>query len=263
MIAQSGDIANLNPIRYRGYYYDSETGLYYLGSRYYDPQVKRFINADGAAFATVNPYSNGLTDKNYFAYCDNDPVMRKDDGGGLWLAVAGSALLGGIGGVVSALAAGDNPAVGFAVGAVTSGASTLFGFGKIGGAIATGVMGAYTSFIGNIFEQSANQREINWGEVALSAGTGFVNGAVESLIGKGTASAVLGCPVAEVVVSTVTSAFTTANTVTANAYYDALKSNRNDKPRYQNRWASRAYVYTQQRYGHRLPKRYSKRQRVM
>ena len=86
VIAQSGSIASINPIRYRGYYYDSETGLYYLGSRYYDPAVKRFMNADGAAFATINPYSNGLTDKNYFAYCDNNPVSRSDDGGEAWLA---------------------------------------------------------------------------------------------------------------------------------------------------------------------------------
>ena len=40
-------IANLNPFRYRGYYYDTETGLYYLQSRYYDPQTGRFLNADG------------------------------------------------------------------------------------------------------------------------------------------------------------------------------------------------------------------------
>ena len=40
------DIANLNPFRYRGYYLDSETGLYYLHNRYYDPQTCRFINAD-------------------------------------------------------------------------------------------------------------------------------------------------------------------------------------------------------------------------
>ena len=86
VISQSGSIASINPIRYRGYYYDSETGLYYLGSRYYDPAVKRFINADGAALATINPYSNGLTDKNYFAYCDNNPVSRSDDGGEAWLA---------------------------------------------------------------------------------------------------------------------------------------------------------------------------------
>ena len=98
VISQSGSIASINPIRYRGYYYDSETGLYYLGSRYYDPQVRRFVNADGAAFATINPYSNGLTDKNYFAYCDNNPVSRSDDGGQFWNIVAGAV----IGGVVSA-----------------------------------------------------------------------------------------------------------------------------------------------------------------
>ena len=40
-------IGNVNPIRYRGYYYDTETGWYYLNSRYYDPEVKRFINEDG------------------------------------------------------------------------------------------------------------------------------------------------------------------------------------------------------------------------
>ena len=95
VISQSGSIASINPIRYRGYYYDSETGLYYLGSRYYDPAVKRFINADGAAFATINPYSNGLTDKNYFAYCDNNPVSRSDDGGQFWIE-AGIMVAGGL-----------------------------------------------------------------------------------------------------------------------------------------------------------------------
>ena len=94
VLSVSGDIANLNPIRYRGYYYDSETRLYYLGSRYYDPQVKRFINADGAAFATVNPYRDGLTDKNYFAYCDNNPVSRSDDGGELFLEIVGTVAVG-------------------------------------------------------------------------------------------------------------------------------------------------------------------------
>ena len=93
VIAQSGDIAKLNPIRYRGYYYDSETGLYYLGSRYYDPAVKRFINADGATLAVTN--SGELTDKNYFAYCNNSPVMQKDDGGELG-HIAVAALVGGL-----------------------------------------------------------------------------------------------------------------------------------------------------------------------
>ena len=53
-------LANLNPFRYRGYIYDEETGLYYLKSRYYDAQVKRFINAD--IFVT----RNGVIEKNSF-----------------------------------------------------------------------------------------------------------------------------------------------------------------------------------------------------
>ncbi|MBO4982499.1 MAG: hypothetical protein J6D23_00430, partial [Clostridia bacterium] len=42
----SANIGNLNPFRYRGYYYDTETGFYYLNARYYDPQIKRFLNPD-------------------------------------------------------------------------------------------------------------------------------------------------------------------------------------------------------------------------
>ena len=47
-ITDSTHIANVNPLRYRGYYYDSETGFYYVSSRYYDPEIGRFINADAA-----------------------------------------------------------------------------------------------------------------------------------------------------------------------------------------------------------------------
>ena len=141
VISQSGSIASLNPIRYRGYYYDTETGLYYLGSRYYDPQVKRFVNADGAAFATVNPYSNGLTDKNYFAYCNNSPVMQKDDGGELG-HIAVAAIVGGVlGGVSAAINGGgvadvlSSAAVGAATGAI--GAS---GLGFVAQALTSGVV---------------------------------------------------------------------------------------------------------------------------
>ena len=74
-----------NPLRYRGYYYDTESGLYYLQSRYYDPAVCRFINADttDVVVIAVSP-EKANWDKNLFAYCDNDPVNRKDDGGELW-----------------------------------------------------------------------------------------------------------------------------------------------------------------------------------
>ena len=50
--------------------------MYYVNSRYYDPAVKRMINADDDSLSTATP--QGLTDKNYFAYCDNNPVTRAD-----------------------------------------------------------------------------------------------------------------------------------------------------------------------------------------
>jgi len=70
-----------NPYRYRGYRYDNETGFYYLNSRYYDPEVGRFINADEVSVTGVNPM--GLTDKNLFAYCDNNLVNRHDPRGNI------------------------------------------------------------------------------------------------------------------------------------------------------------------------------------
>ena len=73
-------IANINPIRYRGYYYDQETGFYYLQSRYYDPEVGRFINADG-----IIQVGQDLTGNNMFVYCGNNPVDRADPSGQYWV----------------------------------------------------------------------------------------------------------------------------------------------------------------------------------
>ena len=72
-------LAQINPLRYRGYYYDQETGLYYLQTRYYDPKVRRFLNADDASVLTKDPEQ--LTEKNLYAYCDDNPVMYRDDTG--------------------------------------------------------------------------------------------------------------------------------------------------------------------------------------
>ena len=63
-----------NPLRYRGYYYDTETSLYYLQSRYYDPETCRFLNADAFCIAG-NDYIQGA---NMFSYCYNNPVMYSD-----------------------------------------------------------------------------------------------------------------------------------------------------------------------------------------
>ena len=70
-------VGHLNPFRYRGYYYDEETGLYYLMTRYYDPEIGRFVNADDVSY--LDPETlNGL---NLYAYCLNNPVMGYDPTG--------------------------------------------------------------------------------------------------------------------------------------------------------------------------------------
>ena len=79
-VSDSSDcgIGNINPFRYRGYYYDAEIGMYYLQSRYYDPEVGRFINGDEAIVSVITDNS---IQGNLFSYCDNDPVNNTDVGG--------------------------------------------------------------------------------------------------------------------------------------------------------------------------------------
>ena len=86
--SMASTLGQYNPFRYRGYYYDSETDLYYLNSRYYDAEVGRFISADKAIVLTATPIE--MTDKNLFAYCDNNPIMRKDDNGAFWHIIVGA-----------------------------------------------------------------------------------------------------------------------------------------------------------------------------
>ena len=85
-------VMNDNPLRYRGYVYDDETGFYYLQSRYYDPVVGRFINADGQL-------NGGLLGYNLFAYCENNPVMGIDPTGNSpdWDKFAMGLMLAGVG----------------------------------------------------------------------------------------------------------------------------------------------------------------------
>ena len=72
---ETGIIARVNPFRYRGYYYDSEIGLYYLQSRYYDPQVGRFVNGDECDNIGV---SRTVCSHCLFAYCENNPINNTD-----------------------------------------------------------------------------------------------------------------------------------------------------------------------------------------
>ena len=110
-----------NPIRYRGYYYDNETKLYYVSSRYYSSELCRFINPDDIGLVGMSPMT--LTDKNLYAYCDNNPVCRIDIGGKLWFPVI-SAAVGGVLGLASKMVCNvveGNDIFDGAVGAVVSG----------------------------------------------------------------------------------------------------------------------------------------------
>ena len=73
-------IAELNPFRYRSYYLDVETNLYYLQTRYYDPELGRFISADSIEY--LDPETLGGL--NLYAYCGNNPVMGIDPNGTAW-----------------------------------------------------------------------------------------------------------------------------------------------------------------------------------
>lgn len=88
-----------NPLRYRGYVYDTETGLYYLNSRYYNPTWGRFINADTTDVLDAS-LDKANWDKNLFAYCDNNPIIRVDHGGQIWMLI-GAAVGAFVSGAVS------------------------------------------------------------------------------------------------------------------------------------------------------------------
>ena len=75
LVGAETHIANVNPFRYRGYYYDAEIELYYLQSRYYDPEIGRFINADACSDTRI------LISGNIFFYSDNNPINNIDSNG--------------------------------------------------------------------------------------------------------------------------------------------------------------------------------------
>ena len=76
VLSAEGTMAETNPLRYRGYYYDTGSGLYYLQSRYYDPAICRFINADGYAST-----GQGITGYNMFSYYNDNPISLCDSEG--------------------------------------------------------------------------------------------------------------------------------------------------------------------------------------
>ena len=150
-------IANINPLRYRGYYYDAETGFYYLQSRYYDPAICRFISAD-----TYLSTGQGMLGHNMFTYCGNNPVNYCDPSGRFFFTLLGAAI-GAAAGYIDAYIAGEDP---------------------IKGAIAGGVSGAIAGAgvdIGVFITVSTGGAGIGWG-FAAAVGLGAAGAAIGTAI---------------------------------------------------------------------------------
>lgn len=197
VISTNGDICHYNPIRYRGYYYDRETNLYYLNSRYYDPETGRFISPDVVA-------EGG----NLYAYCVNDPVNSTDPSGYLstfWkrvikvavgsvTAVAAVALTVATGGAALPVVAGLAATTLFGAG-VNAGIAALTG-GDVGEAAIDGAVDSY--MFGGIFSlgsaainaiKAAGQGlkvVANANKISYPPNNGFVGNATSTTLDKGT-----------------------------------------------------------------------------
>ena len=145
-------IAFINPFRYRSYYYDEETKLYYLNSRYYDPQICRFINADDISILSEGKeFFNGL---NLYAYCGNNPVNNTDESGNAWwdwligglIAIATIALAFVTAGAIIAAAPAIASMASFAMGSIGLGA--LAGTAATVVSIGAGILAVSTIVIG-------------------------------------------------------------------------------------------------------------------
>ena len=122
------ELANLNPFRYRGYYFDTETGFYFLKTRYYDPEIGRFMTIDDLSY--LDPDSiNGL---NLYAYCNDNPVMGYDPNGCFdWKTLFGYAMAFGLAAiaVVGIVASGGALLIPVLVGAGVGLAANVIGQG--------------------------------------------------------------------------------------------------------------------------------------
>ena len=178
LLSSTGDMASINPLRYRGYYYDAETGLYYVSSRYYDPEIGRFINPDDVDLLGAN---GDFASLNLFAYCGNNPVSRADVAGEFWHIVAGAvggALVGGIAQVASNLITGHSWSDGIGSAMLT---------GAAGGALAASGVGLIGSIAGNagiaMMGNAAKQVVKNRGFNDFNAYDMLIDGAIGAFSG--------------------------------------------------------------------------------
>ena len=186
--ADTENITETNPIRYRGYYYDTETRLYYVNSRYYDPAVKRFLNSDDELLSAISTQT--LTDKNYFAYCDNNPVVRVDSNGEFWNYVVGAVVGGAIGAVSTAIAGGDAKAVVLSAGiGAVGGLIGASGLPAVAQIVAGGVLGGAGNFANQFFIEKISLENIDWGDIIIDSAIGAAASAISYGITKNASQA--------------------------------------------------------------------------
>ena len=185
----SSGIAKENPFRYRGYYYDSETGFYYLQSRYYDPEICRFINADNLELLPTLSGTPGQL--NLYAYCNNNPVMYSDPSGTITISlVVGLIISFSIGFSASAITQGlqygwDNIQWGQAVfdGAMAALSSALLATGV--SSIVGKTISAAMNFGQYAVDSAFHGENPTWGGAITSVVVGLISGGA----GKSNASA--------------------------------------------------------------------------
>ena len=194
IVSSSGRLAEINPLRYRGYYYDNETGFYYLQSRYYDPANRRFINAD--TYSSTDP--GDAIGCNMFAYCGNNPVMRNDYSGDAWWHwVAATVAVVGLA-VASVVTCGGAAAAAMTATALISGTCTTV---PAAATIITGAaLGAGVAYAGSVVSAASSVKSTEefaeYGKSALISTTaGAVVGAVAGAINAATSCFVAGTPV--------------------------------------------------------------------
>ncbi|WP_444850885.1 RHS repeat-associated core domain-containing protein [Paracholeplasma manati] len=194
-------LSTINPYRYRGYRYDLETGFYYLQSRYYNPQIGRFISPDSINY--LNPMSN--SGENLYTYTANNPVMYTDPSGRFFISflvasIIVGAVIGGTvngytayqsgergwdlifdiaGGAIMGSAVGAALALGGAAGLAATGA-TVAGFGlsttaAFGIAVAGTTIGGMVAY--SLDVAGTQTEQWNWGKFALAGLEGGLQGA--------------------------------------------------------------------------------------
>ena len=167
----TGTMAKLNPLKYRGYYHDAESGFYYLQSRYYDPAIGRFINADKPELVDFN------FSKNLFVYSGNNPTTLKDNEGTFAITAAViltgvfcGLLSGGVSASVTAATGGDttNIALSFASGFVSGAVLTIFPC--TAALVGTAVLSGALSTASDIHTQKKAGKDVNIGRSLLKGG---------------------------------------------------------------------------------------------